>query len=657
MKERLKLLVSSIAFIGLTLSLPAYSDIDKPLLEKYAKHAQYLDIKISPNGTYLAQTSRNEDGEVYLTVLDLKEQKIVSISQGRGKESVNSFDWVNDERLVLGMAREVGALESPGGTGELIGMNADGSNNVILTGWRAESGDRRFAQIIDYLPEDPDTVLVLTRELTGKDTYYEIYKMKVSNGRKSIVTRLPLRAYQGAGARVILDNNGNALAMTGANPNEDNKETLLARESVDAEWKVVMENGAYEPSFTPYVFLEDNETMIGTSTLETDTWSIATYNLKTKKHEVLASHPKVDISPILYEKNGKVTEVLGATYEYDAIEAIFFGGVKNTVDQRIIASLRNTFKGQVVSITSATQDNSKIIIRVGNANNPTVFYLFDKSISKLVKLAEARPWLNELDMPESKIITYKSRDGLEISAVLTLPHGEAKDLPFVLLPHGGPHGIKDTITGMDPDAKVLASHGYAVLQPNYRGSGGYGLPFLKSGFRNWGTKMIDDMTDGTMYLVNEGIVDKNRMCVYGASYGGYAALQNVIREPDLYQCTIGFVGVYDLDMMYDEGDIPENDAGTNYLDRILPPKGEARDFQSPVKNVDKLKVPVFIIQGEDDQRVPKEQAFALKAALDAKNHPYEWMMKDGEGHGFYKPENNVERWEAMLKFLDKHTAK
>lgn len=308
----------------------------------------------------------------------------------------------------------------------------------------------------------------------------------------------------------------------------------------------------------------------------------------------------------------------------------------------------------MVEQTSSTNDTNQVIFRVGNANNPTVFYLFDKSARKLVKLAEAKPWLKDLTIPKSQLITYNARDGQEISAVLTLPNGAAKDLPFVLLPHGGPHGLYDALSDMDSDAKVLASHGYAVLQPNFRGSGGYGLPFEKSGFRKWGTTMIDDMTDGTMHLVKQGIVDKDRMCVYGGSYGGYAALQNVIREPDLYQCTIGFVGVYDLDMMFEKGDIPENQSGINYLNQVLP-IGAQRDLQSPVKNVDKIKVPVFIIQGEEDERVPKEHAFALRAELEKRDMPYEWMMKSGEGHGFYKPENNIERWEAMIKFLDKHT--
>lgn len=634
----------------------AVSAVDNDILEAYSKSSLYLDIKISPDGKYLASTSRDENGVILLTVLDIEEQKVVSVTRGRGKESVNTFDWLNDERLLLSMAREVGSLEVPFGTGELIGMDANGKNKVILTGWRAKSGDKRFSQVIDLLPDDPDSVLIYSVDLTSREPYLDIYKMKVSNGRKQSQGRAPLRAYRGSGANVYTDQDGNVLAMDGADPNKDNESVLLGRKTVDDEWEVLFKSGAYEPSFRPIVFLEDNKTLVGLSTIKTDTWSLATYNLETKKHEVLASHEKVDVSPILFSEEGKIKEIFGVSYEYNTIDAHFLSDVKNKSFQKLIASLLNTFKGQAVNITSTTKDNSKVVLRVGNVNNPTHFYLFDTKARKLVPLAESRPWLNDVDMPKSKLITYKTRDGLEISAVLTLPKGKPENLPFILLPHGGPHGPYDTISRIDGDAKVLASHGYAVLQPNFRGSGGYGLPFEKLGFRNWGTTMINDMTDGTMHLVEKGIVDKDRMCVYGASYGGYAALQNVIREPDLYKCTIGFVGVYDLDMMFEKGDIPRNKSGKNYLNRVLP-VGEDRDSQSPIKNVDKIKVPVFIIQGEEDQRVPKEHAFALRDALKKRNHPYEWMMKSGEGHGFYKPENNVERWKAMLEFLDKYTAK
>ncbi|MEC9319684.1 MAG: prolyl oligopeptidase family serine peptidase, partial [Pseudomonadota bacterium] len=166
--------------------------------------------------------------------------------------------------------------------------------------------------------------------------------------------------------------------------------------------------------------------------------------------------------------------------------------------------------------------------------------------------------------------------------------------------------------------------------------------------------MIDDMTDGVDYLIEKGIADPERMCVYGASYGGYAALMSVIREPKKYKCTIGFVGVYDLNLMFQEGDISEAKAGVNYLSKVLPTDKAERESQSPVHQVDKLEVPVFIIQGGRDVRVPKEHAFRLRDALEKRNHTYEWLLKPGEGHGFYKPENNIERWNKMLVFLDKY---
>jgi len=264
------------------------------------------------------------------------------------------------------------------------------------------------------------------------------------------------------------------------------------------------------------------------------------------------------------------------------------------------------------------------------------------------------PDVDETVYSGKKKISYKARDGLTIEGYLTLPVGykEGDKLPTIVFPHGGP--MARDYAGFDYWTALLAYNGYAVLQPNFRGSSGYGHEFEMAAVQGFGKEMQDDLQDAANWLVEEGIANKDKICIGGATYGGYAALQSVIREPDLYQCTIGFVGVYDLDMMLEKGDIPENQAGINYLNQVLPTGGE-RDLQSPVKNVDKIKVPVFIIQGEEDERVPKEHAFALRAELEKRDMPYEWMMKSGEGHGFYKPENNIERWEAMIKFLDKHT--
>ena len=641
------LLILCVGFNGWAL------EINNAVLNTYAKHAQYIDIKISPTGKYLASTSRNNDGVISLTILDLHKSEIISVTRGRGKESVNSFSWLNDERLLLTMAREFGSLEKPSPTGELISMDADGKKMVILTGPRAENKEYRFSSIIDTLPNESDQVLIYSVSFTSSEPYIDLYRMKVTTGRKRPLGRIPMRAYKGSGVGVFATNNGDVLAAQGSDPNQNNKITLIARENVDAEWKTILETYEYDGNFTPLYFLDDNETLVGISDLETDTKSIATFNIRTKQHKVILTNDKADLTPIMSIINGKRGELLGAGYEYEKISTVFLDSVKDKNNQAIIKSLIKSFEGQAVSIISATKDNKSMIVRTSSSNSPSKFYLFDNEKRKLSVLTQSKPWLTKEILPDTQIITYKSRDGLEITGLLTLPAGQEKNLPLIMLPHGGPHGVQDSTAYINSDAKVLANHGYAVFQPNFRGSGGFGKSFLTMGFKKWGTDMIHDMTDGVKHLIDRGTVNQNRICVYGASYGGYAALQSVINEPDLYKCSVGFVGVYDLDLMFTEGDIPENQSGINYLNAVLP-EGVAREAQSPVKNVDKIKVPVFIVQGEEDVRVPKEHALRLRAEFDKRNLPYEWMMKSGEGHGFYNPKNQVELWEKMLTFFDKH---
>ncbi|CAB0151264.1 Dipeptidyl aminopeptidase BIII [Pseudidiomarina piscicola] len=645
--------------IGLAaLAIPALSfssTVDTELLESYAKHAQYLDVKISPKGDYLAATARTEDGSVQLTVIDIDESKILSVTQGKGNESVGSFQWANNERLVMTMVRELGSLDQPVPTGELFAMDADGSRQEILTGPRSDSGEYVFAQVVDYLPENPDAIMIYQRSFTSAEPYLDLYTMKVSSGRKRSEGRIPLRAYRSTNVQVVLDDQGVSRLAVGVDPEERNKTVILGRDGANQDWYEVMSYFEDEGGFAPLLMLPGTDKVVGLSDSSSDTRALSILDISSKTQTVLAEHPNTDLMPIMSVQNGRANEVIGAAFEYDGLDTFFFDDVEDEAYANLVQSLVATFPGQSVSINSSTRDNRILTVRVSSVNQPTKFYMFDRDKGKLASIAAAKPWLQDHPIPKTKTIVYKSRDGLEIRALLTLPNGtDAKDLPLILLPHGGPHGIRDTMTRMDSDAKVFAEHGYAVLQPNFRGSGGYGREFLEAGYKNWGTTMINDMTDGVQHLIKEGIADQERVCVYGASYGGYAAVQSGIREPDLYQCIVGFVGVYDLNLMYEQGDIQQARAGRNYLDQVLPSAEEGRDAQSPVENVDKLKAPVFIIQGGADVRVPEAHAFALRDELKERNHPYEWMYKEAEGHGFYKPENNVERWQKMLAFFDKY---
>ena len=611
-------------------------------------------MKLSPKGNYLASTARDASGVISLSVMDLSKGKIISITRGRGNESVSSFNWLNNDRLLLTMAREVGSFEQPLPTGELIAMDADGSKQVILTGPRTDNKDNRFSQIIDYLPNEPDQVLIYSVGWSSANPYLDIYRMKVTTGRRKGMGRIPLKAYRGTQVNVYTNNEGVPLVATGVDPKQNNKLVIIARTSKDAEWKTILETQGNEGEFAPAYLADDNRTLVGVSNLKTNTMSLATFDIISKEHKVLLTNENVDLTPIRAIKNGIAGEVVGAAHEYKKFDLTFLDNVEDKKSKNLVKSLVASFPEQSVVVISATEGNKKMIIRTFSANHPSVFYLFDNEKRQLAQLTQSAPWLKSDIIPTTQIISYKSRDGIEITGLLTLPKDKSKNLPLIMLPHGGPHGVRDSVLSMDSDSKVFAMHGYAVFQPNFRGSGGFGKDFLTKGYKKWGTEMIDDMTDGVNYLIDQGIVNKEKMCTYGASYGGYAAVQSVIREPNMYKCAVGFVGVYDLEMMFTKGDVPENESGINFLNTIMPNAGKDRDFQSPVKNVDKIQVPVYIIQGEEDVRVPKEHAFALRDELKKMNKPYQWMMKPGEGHGFYKPENNIERWTEMLKFFDKH---
>ena len=256
-------------------------------------------------------------------------------------------------------------------------------------------------------------------------------------------------------------------------------------------------------------------------------------------------------------------------------------------------------------------------------------------------------------MAEMKPISFKARDGLEINGYLTLPKGKSNDLPMVMLVHGGPHGVRD-YWGYDSEVQLLANRGYAVMQLNYRGSGGYGQEFLESGFLKWGTEMQDDLTDGALWAVNEGIVDKNRLCIYGASYGGYAALMSSVREPDLYKCAIGYVGVYDVESFTSVGNIPGFRAGAAYLKAVIPEDPETRKAFSPSKQVRKIKAELFLVHGKMDRQAHYKNYEILTRELDAIGKDYKSMVKDTEEHGFTIEENKIELYNEMIAFLDEN---
>jgi len=242
-----------------------------------------------------------------------------------------------------------------------------------------------------------------------------------------------------------------------------------------------------------------------------------------------------------------------------------------------------------------------------------------------------------------------------INGYLTLPKLSDTNSkpPLVVLPHGGPHGVRD-YPFYDSEAQLLANRGYAVLQPNFRGSGGYSFDFKSAGYEQWGGLMIDDIIDATQSLISSGQVDGDRVCIYGASYGGFAALMSAVKEPDLFDCTVGYVGVYDLEAMMTKGDIPNQFSGAAYLKRALGEDSEVRHEQSPVNHADKITADVLLIHGDEDIRVPSLHAKLMRKALKEEGKEPEWLYLGNVGHGAVSLENRLKVYSTLLTFLDKN---
>jgi dipeptidyl aminopeptidase/acylaminoacyl peptidase len=306
-----------------------------------------------------------------------------------------------------------------------------------------------------------------------------------------------------------------------------------------------------------------------------------------------------------------------------------------------------------VRVTSETDDGSTALVRVSNDRNPGDYYLFDTRTLKATYGLSNREWLDPDDMNPVAPIEFKARDGLAIHGYLTRPKGsEGKRLPMVVMPHGGPFGIRD-YWGFNEEAQILATAGYAVLQVNFRGSGGYGRDFRYAGARQWGGTMQDDVTDATRWAVGQGIADAGRVCLYGASYGGYASLMGVAKEPALYRCAVGYVGVYDLPTMHTAGDISERASGRNFVNEWIGPRDQVAAV-SPTRLADRIKVPVFLAAGGEDERAPIEHSRMMERALQKAGVPVETLYFDTEGHGFYLPEHRREFYTKLLAFLSRN---
>jgi dipeptidyl aminopeptidase/acylaminoacyl peptidase len=350
----------------------------------------------------------------------------------------------------------------------------------------------------------------------------------------------------------------------------------------------------------------------------------------------------------------KVTKELIATVYTDERNRIYW---KDKAFQKDYDMLKKKIGDREIAFGSSNKDESKFVLSTYSDVDPGTVWLFDRKTKNLSTLYQVREKLPRASLSPMKPIRYKSSDGLEVPAYLTLPKGlPEKNLPLIVLPHGGPWG-RD-MWGYNGFAQFLANRGYAVLQPNFRASTGYGKKFLDAGNLQWGDKMQDDITWGVKHLVEQGIADQKRVGIMGGSYGGYATLAGVTFTPDLYAAAVAIVAPSNLNTLLKSIPPYWESFRTTFYRRMgdpRTPEGQAQlDRQSPLNSAGKIKTPLMVVQGANDPRVNKAEADQIVIALRDRNYPVQYLLADDEGHGFARPVNNMAMFAASEKFLAKY---
>jgi len=601
-------------------------EVKKYDLKDFFRNPVKSSYQISPNGEYYSYMAPFKNRmNVFIQKIGESEGKRITEVTDR---DIAGYMWANNSRLLF--------LKDNGGDENwaLYGVDIDGSNLLPLTKF-----DSTTTQLLDELEGLEDYILVALNKRNKE--IFDPYRLNIVTGELEMAAENP-----GNIQGWVTDHEGKIRVAT---TTDGLNTSLLYRTTENDVWQQILTTN-FKESVSPLFFTFDNKNLYASSNLGRDKSSIVLFNLDSaKEEEVLFSHPQVDVSGLNYSKKRKV--LTSISYTTDKSHRTFL----DEQTKLWFSKLESKLDGYEIGISGSNKAEDKLIVRTYSDKSLGAYYFYDIIKDELTKIEDVAPWIDENDMCDMKPIQYKSRDGFTINGYLTLPKGkEAKNLPVVVNVHGGPWARDNW--GFNPEVQFLANRGFAVLQMNFRGSTGYGREFWEASFKQWGQAMQNDVTDGAKWLTNEGIADKNRIAIYGGSYGGYATLAGLCYTPDLYACGVDYVGVSNLfsfmktippywkpylEMMYEMvGDVEADSAMLTAY--------------SPALNADKIKAPLFVAQGAKDPRVNIDESDQIVNALKARGVSVEYLVKENEGHGFHNEENRFEFYEAMSSFLEKH---
>lgn len=667
----MKLVRKLIVTLGAMLAIVSYaqsplpqdykSAADIPVAQFFAL-ADFREVRLSPDGKHMAAVAPLK-GRGNLVVVDLDSRQARGLT-GSDRWDVSGIRWIGNKRLYFtvsdgteatGRARHKGAYS----------INLDGTDMREV--WGDASGKMsglRVGSVLGTVGGDSTQAFVTMRERTRD--WLDAYKLDFRTLKFELLTF----DSPGRVSKWVLDtqNRPRVAAREEKRPKDGMPQvtTVWLRGLDSGKWEQIFQTSSYRDGEEIELcgFDSDDRTLYVTARRGRDKAALWKYDTQTRQFgELMLEDNLVDIGcgERSLARDTTTKKVVGFSYDSTLPKTVFFDA--NSSYAKFAQQIASTLPGYANFRFS--DDGKKALVSTVSDIDAGSYYLFDSTKNQLEAIAKSRPWFKPEYMAERRPILYTARDGLTIPAYLTLPRGvNPKNLPLIVNIHGGPmvRGYEWAEWGRWPEAQFFASRGYAVLEPEPRGSTGYGLQHFIKHFKQWGQAMQDDITDGALHLVKEGVVDKNRMCLHGGSYGGYATLQGLIREPNLFKCGHAFVAVTDLDLMQS---IAYSDTATasDYFENEfklwvgdINQDADMLHRYSPARNAEKIKGAVMLTMGSNDVRVPLVQGERMRDAMEKAGKTFEWKVYADEGHGFNRQANVTDFYTRTLRFYDEHLA-
>ncbi len=606
-------------------------------------------LTFSPNGKFIACLVPYEH-RMNLAVIDLEKGKKNLLTNFKDRQATQP-SWASDDRILFRVdddGKESFALYT---------VSRDGSDPAILASGYAKGGSEqeanaRFRSVLGRIDGDAKNILVLAN-LTYRD-WSDVATMNLKTGKMTKLIEAPgnvdyyLRDHAGQVRIAVLE--------------DGQIRRVLHRDPKTRQWAPLGEHHMDAAGWEPIAFDGDDRTLFIWSDLGRKTKAIYRYDVVERRILDLVfadeTYDAIDANGAtatifagntLYDPLKK--RIVGLSYSADRTRFHWLDDEMRALQAKLDASLPDT----VHRPRQFAEEGSKIIFFSSSDRDPGVFYLYDRAKQKLDELAVLKPNIDPEKMAATRRVNYAARDGLMIHGYLTLPKNRvAKNLPLILHPHGGPFGIRDE-WGFRDEVQFYANRGYAVLQIDYRGSGGYGRGFESAGFKKWGREMQDDLSDGVRWAIAEGIADSSRVVISGASYGGYATMAGLTLTPELYCAGVNYVGVTDISLLIPkEGPVSRMYWRNTRLGLLSDAADRKRIHDtSPVHFAERIQVPVLMAYGKNDPRVTIDHGFDMERALKKAGKTYEIIIEDDEGHGFRKEEKSIAYFTRVDAFLKK----